>query len=189
MFIHETSIIDDNVSIGKGSRIWHFCHIMSGSTMGENCSLGQNCMIGANVIIGNNLKAQNNVQIFEGVKIGDNVFLGPGVVFTNILRPRAFISQKHNFKQTLVKDGVSIGANATILCGITIGEYAFIGAGSVVTKDVPSFALVRGNPAKFIAWVDKAAQILHFDTNNIAYDSYDNSAYCLKNNALEVLNG
>ena len=127
-FIHPTSIIDENVSIGEGSKIWHFCHILSGSSIGTNCSFGQNCMIGPNVIIGNNLKAQNNISIYEGVRICDDVFLGPSVVFTNVINPRAFISRKSEFRPTLIKRGASIGANTTIICGVEIGEYAFVGA-------------------------------------------------------------
>ena len=134
-FIHPTSIIDENVIIGEGSKIWHFCHILSGSIIGANCSFGQNCMVGSNVTIGNNLKAQNNISIYEGVTICDDVFLGPSVVFTNVMNPRSFISRKNEFKPTLIKRGASIGANSTIICGVEIGEYAFIGAGSVVTKN------------------------------------------------------
>ncbi|TLD97767.1 N-acetyltransferase [Helicobacter jaachi] len=184
-FIHPTSIIDENVSIGAGSKIWHFCHILSGSVIGQNCSFGQNCMIGANVSIGNNVKAQNNISIYEGVRIYDDVFLGPSVVFTNVLNPRAFISRKDEFRPTIIKNGASIGANATIVCGVEIGEYALIGAGSVVTKDIPSFALYVGNPARQIGWVDKAGERLIFDENNLAHDSYDKSIYRLCGDTLQ----
>ncbi|MCX2716787.1 acyltransferase [Helicobacter sp. MIT 21-1697] len=186
-FIHPTSIIDENVSIGEGSKIWHFCHILSGSVIGTNCSFGQNCMVGPNVIIGNNLKAQNNISIYEGVRICDDVFLGPSVVFTNVINPRAFISQKSEFRPTLIKNGASIGANATIICGVEIGEYAFVGAGSVVTQNIPNFALYVGNPARHIAWVDKAGQRLIFNEKMIAYDSYDDTMYRLHNNHIEII--
>ncbi|WP_300450906.1 acyltransferase [uncultured Helicobacter sp.] len=186
-FIHPTSIVDEGVSIGEGSKIWHFCHILSGSVIGQNCSFGQNCMIGPNVSIGNNLKAQNNISIYEGVEIGDDVFLGPSVVFTNVINPRAFISRKSEFKRTLIKLGASIGANSTIICGVEIGEYAFVGAGSVVTKNIPDFALYVGNPAKHIGWVDKAGKRLIFDDTLIAHDSYDNSVYRLLGDRIERL--
>ncbi|AAP78258.1 N-acetyltransferase [Helicobacter sp. MIT 03-1614] len=187
-FIHPTSIIDENVSIGEGSKIWHFCHILSGSSIGTNCSFGQNCMIGPNVIIGNNLKAQNNISIYEGVRICDDVFLGPSVVFTNVINPRAFISRKSEFRPTLIKRGASIGANTTIICGVEIGEYAFVGAGSVVTKNIPNFALYVGNPARHLAWVDKAGKKLVFDAKMMAYDSYDGTMYHLCNNHIEIIN-
>lgn len=183
-FIHPTSIIDENVIIGEGSKIWHFCHILSGSIIGANCSFGQNCMVGSNVTIGNNLKAQNNISIYEGVTICDDVFLGPSVVFTNVMNPRSFISRKNEFKPTLIKRGASIGANSTIICGVEIGEYAFIGAGSVVTKNIPDFALCVGNPTRQIGWVDKAGNRLIFDSSHIAYDSYDNSTYRLCDNKI-----
>lgn len=186
-FAHHTAIIDENVQIGGGSKIWHFCHILSGTLIGKNCSFGQNCMVGANVQIGDNLKAQNNISIYEGVRIEDDVFLGPSVVFTNILNPRAFISRKNEFRATIIKKGASIGANATIICGIKIGSYALVGAGSVVTKDIPDFALVMGNPARQIGWVDKAGERLIFDQSNIAYDSFDSQAYQLRDSKLHLL--
>jgi len=146
-FIHSTSIIDENVNIGKGSKIWHFCHISEGTVIGENCSFGQNVFIGKNVKIGNGVKIQNNVSIYEGVEIKDDVFIGPSVVFTNIINPRAFINRKTEFILTLIEKGVSIGANSTIICGNKIGKYALIGAGSVITKNVNDFELWFGNPA------------------------------------------
>jgi UDP-2-acetamido-3-amino-2,3-dideoxy-glucuronate N-acetyltransferase len=152
---HPTAVIDEGAEIGNGTKIWHFSHIMSGSTIGENCNIGQNVVISPKVSIGNNVKVQNNVSVYTGVTCENDVFLGPSCVFTNILNPRSFISRKDEFKPTLVKQGASIGANATILCGITIGEYAMIGAGAVVTKDVPSFALIVGNPGRQIGRVDK----------------------------------
>lgn len=146
--IHKSSYIED-CSIGNGTKIWHFCHLFN-STIGKNCSIGQNVMIGPNVIVGNNCKIQNNVSLYDGVVIEDDVFIGPSAVFTNVINPRASIERKSEFKETLVKKGTSIGANATIICGMTIGEYAFIGAGAVVTKDVPNYTMVYGNPAKII---------------------------------------
>lgn len=186
-FIHPTSIIDEGVSIGKGSRIWHFCHILSGSVIGANCSFGQGCSIGANVSIGAGVRVQNNVSIFEGVRVEEEVFIGPSVVFTNILSPRAFISRKNEYRPTLIERRASIGANATILCGITIGAYALIGAGSVVLRDVPPHSLQVGNPARHIGWVDKAGVRLHFDSHNRAIDSYDGTTYTLQEGRLVVL--
>jgi len=156
-FFHESSYIDDNVSIGRGTKIWHFSHVQSGAIIGENCSLGQNVNIGTNVLIGNHVKIQNNVSVYEGVELEDYVFCGPSMVFTNIKIPRSEFPQRSSkyYLKTLIKRSASIGANATIVCGITIGEYAFIGSGSVVTKDVPDYALVMGNPAKIVGSVDK----------------------------------
>ena len=148
-FLHETSIVDEEVKIGSGTKIWHFTHILGNSNIGKNCSIGQNVAIGPNVNIGSNCKVQNNVSVYDGVKIEDDVFLGPSCVFTNVINPRAFIERKMEFKKTLVKKGASIGANATIICGVTIGEYAVVGAGAVVTKDIEPFTVVIGNPAKF----------------------------------------
>jgi UDP-2-acetamido-3-amino-2,3-dideoxy-glucuronate N-acetyltransferase len=153
--VHQTAVIDEGVEIGNGTKIWHFSHIMSGSVIGENCNIGQNVVISPKVSLGNNVKVQNNVSVYTGVTCEDDVFLGPSCVFTNISNPRSFISRKDEFKPTLVKRGASIGANATILCGITIGEYALIGAGAVVTKDVQPFALIVGNPGRQIGKVDK----------------------------------
>jgi len=153
--VHPTAVIDEGVEIGNGTKIWHFSHIMSDAMIGENCNIGQNVVISPKVNMGNNVKVQNNVSVYTGVTCEDDVFLGPSCVFTNILNPRSFISRKNEFKPTLVKRGASVGANATILCGITIGEYAMIGAGAVVTKDVPPFALIVGNPGRQIGQVDK----------------------------------
>ena len=178
-FIHESSYIDENVTIGEGTKIWHFCHVLSQTNIGKNCSFGQNCVIGPKVNIGNNVKVQNNVSIYEGVEIEDDVFLGPSMVFTNVINPRAFIQRKDEFKKTILKKGCSIGANATIVCGVTIGRYALIGAGAVVTKDVPDFALMVGVPARQIGWVDKAGNRMEFDEEGIAVDSYDGSRYCI----------
>lgn len=152
---HPTAVIDEGASIGNGTTIWHFAHIMPEAIVGQNCNIGQNVVVSPRVCLGNNVKVQNNVSIYTGVTCEDDVFLGPSCVFTNVINPRSFISRKDEFKPTLVRRGASIGANATIICGITIGEYAMIGAGAVVTKDVPPYALVVGNPARQIGAVDK----------------------------------
>ena len=156
-FVHESSYVDDNVIIGEGTKIWHFSHIQKGTSIGDNCSLGQNVNIGNNVKIGNSVKIQNNVSVYEGVELEDYVFCGPSMVFTNIKLPRSEFPQRGSefYTKTLVKKSASIGANATIICGVTIGEYAMIGSGAVITKDVPSYALVIGNPGKVIGIVDK----------------------------------
>ncbi len=169
-FVHETSYIDDNVQIGNGTKIWHFSHIQSGSQIGEGCVFGQNVNVGNNVTIGNKCKVQNNVAIYEGVELEDFVFCGPSMVFTNIKLPRAEFPQRGSkfYLKTLLKKSASIGANATIVCGVTIGEYALIGSGAVVTKDVPPFALVVGNPGKIIGWVDKKGNRLEFDTEGLS---------------------
>lgn len=159
-FVHESSVIDKNTEIGNGSKIWHFCHIQSGAKIGENCSLGQNVYVSGKAVIGNGVKIQNNVSIYDSVEIEDDVFCGPSMVFTNVINPRAFVERKNEYKKTILKKGCSIGANATIVCGVTIGEYALVGAGSVVTKDVPPYALVYGNPAKVHGSVDREGNIL-----------------------------
>lgn len=185
-FIHPSSIVDEHVEIGEGTKIWHFCHILSFSHIGNHCSFGQNCVIGPNVKIGNRVKVQNNVSLYEGVECEDDVFIGPSVVFTNVLNPRSFIVRKNEFKPTRLKKGCSIGANSTIICGVKIGEYALIGAGSVVTKDVLPHALMVGNPARQIGWIDKAGVKLVFK-ENVAQDSYDNTKYKVQNNQLVEL--
>jgi len=186
-FAHESSFIDENVTIGNNTKIWHFSHILSGTSIGNNCSFGQNCVVGPKVNIGNGVKVQNNVSIYEGVEIEDDVFLGPSMVFTNVINPRAFIVRRDEFKKTLLKKGCSIGANATIVCGVTIGEYAFIGSGAVVNKDVKPYALMVGVPAKQIGWVSKAGNTLTFNGNNEAIDQYDNSKYKIENNNLILI--
>lgn len=153
--IHSTAVIDDGARVGSDTFIWHFCHVMPSAVIGSSCILGQNVFVDNNVKIGNGVKIQNNVSVYNGVILEDAVFIGPSVVFTNVINPRSFIERKHEFKPTLVQQGATIGANATIICGITIGEYAMIGAGAVVTKDVPAYALMTGNPARQSGWVDK----------------------------------
>lgn len=162
-FVHQSSIVDDGVHIGDGSKIWHFCHILAGSRIGNDCVLGQNVMVGPNVQIGDGVKIQNNVSVFEGVTIEDDVFCAPGVVFTNVKQPRAFINRREEFAPTLICKGATLGANATVVCGINIGRYAFIGAGAVVTHDVPDHALVVGTPALQIGWVGIAGRRLSSD--------------------------
>ena len=152
-FVHESSFVDAGATIGAGSKIWHFCHIMPGAVIGERCNLGQNVVVMSGVRLGNNVKVQNNVSLYEGVTLEDDVFCGPSCVFTNVVNPRAHVTRKHEYRATLVRRGTSIGANATIVCGVTLGEYAFIGAGAVVTSDVPAFALMVGVPARRVGWM------------------------------------
>lgn len=181
-FAHETAVVDDNCEIGKGTKIWHFSHIMSNSMIGENCNIGQNVVVSPNVVLGKNVKVQNNVSIYSGVICEDDVFLGPSMVFTNVINPRSAIIRKDEYKQTLVKKGASIGANATIICGNEIGEYALIGAGSVVTKPVLPYALVVGNPSKQIGWISEYGHRLKFDENGIASCVESGEKYQLTNN-------
>ena len=186
-FAHETAVIDEGCMIGKGTKIWHFTHVMSNSVIGENCNIGQNVVISPEVKLGNNVKVQNNVSIYTGVVCQDDVFLGPSMVFTNIINPRSAIIRKEQYAKTLVKKGASIGANATIVCGNDIGEYAFIGAGAVVTKAVPPFALVVGNPAKQTGWMSEYGHRLHFDKNGIAACPESKEQYQLKDNKVTKL--
>ncbi|MDD2367848.1 MAG: DapH/DapD/GlmU-related protein [Sulfuricurvum sp.] len=186
-FVHESAYIDEGVSIGNHTKIWHFCHILSGTWIGENASFGQNCVVGPKAKIGNGVKVQNNVSVYEGVECEDDVFLGPSMVFTNVINPRAFIVRRDEFKKTLLKKGCSIGANATIVCGITIGEYALIGSGAVVNRDVKPYALMVGVPARQIGWVSRAGNTLHFDDKSEAEDTSDGSRYKLINDTLEVV--
>lgn len=180
-FKHESAIIDKEAIIGDNTKIWHFSHVMN-AIIGNNCTIGQNVFIANNVKIGNQVKIQNNVSLYDGIICEDDVFIGPSAVFTNVVNPRSFIERKNEYKKTLIKKGATIGANATIICGITIGEYAFIGAGAVVTKDVSNYALVTGNPAKQSGWMSKSGSKLLFDEKNIAICAQSNEAYLLIGN-------
>ena len=165
-FVHDSAIIDPGARIGDGCRIWHFSHLMPACTVGEKCIIGQNVFIDNQVVIGNGVKIQNNVSVYNGVMVEDDVFLGPSVVFTNVINPRSFIERKNEFRKTIIRKGASIGANATILCGIEVGAYALIGAGAVVTKDVRPFAVMTGIPASQSGWVSEAGNMLHFNKSN-----------------------
>ena len=187
-FVHPTAIIDLPCIIKSGTKIWHFSHIMQDCEIGENCNIGQNVVIASNVILGNHVRVQNNVSIYEGVICEDDVFLGPSMVFTNVINPRSAISRKTEYKKTLVKKGATIGANATIVCGNTIGEYAFIGAGAVVTKDIPPFALVIGNPARQTGWMSSFGHKLIFNDNNIAICPESQEQYKLKDGRVIKIN-
>jgi UDP-2-acetamido-3-amino-2,3-dideoxy-glucuronate N-acetyltransferase len=178
-FAHETAVIDEGCQIGKGTKIWHFSHIMPNCVLGERCNIGQNVVVSPEVVLGNNVKVQNNVSIYTGVICEDDVFLGPSMVFTNVMNPRSGINRRDQYSKTTVKKGASIGANATIVCGNDIGEYAFIGAGSVVTKTVLPFALVVGNPARQIGWMSEFGHRLEFDQNGIATCPESNENYQL----------
>jgi len=187
-FAHETAVIDDNCNIEEGTKIWHFSHIMSNCTIGKSCNIGQNVVVSPQVILGNNVKVQNNVSIYTGVICEDDVFLGPSMVFTNIINPRSAVIRKDEYKRTLIKKGASIGANATIICGNDIGEYALIGAGSVVTKSVKPFALVVGNPSKQIGWVSEYGHRLNFDEQGFAVCPESKDKYALKNDLVNKIN-
>ncbi|HUC80432.1 MAG TPA: acyltransferase [Flavisolibacter sp.] len=167
-YVHPSSLVDEGCEIGEGVKIWHFCHVSTGCKIGAGSSLGQNVFVAPNVVLGKNVKVQNNVSIYEGVICEDDVFLGPSMVFTNVINPRSAVSRKHEYKQTLVRKGTTIGANATIVCGNEIGEYAFIGAGAVVTKPVPAYALVIGNPGRQVGWMSERGQRLHFSEHGKA---------------------
>jgi UDP-2-acetamido-3-amino-2,3-dideoxy-glucuronate N-acetyltransferase len=180
-FIHPSSVIDKGAQVGAGTRIWHFCHLMSSCKVGERCNIGQNVYIDNNVVIGNAVKIQNNVSVYNGVIIEDDVFLGPSMVFTNVVNPRSFIERKNEFQTTIVRKGASIGANATILCGVEIGSYAMIGAGTVVVKNVQPHALVVGNPAQQIGWVSEAGITLDFNAEGLAICPRTSKRYKLKN--------
>jgi UDP-2-acetamido-3-amino-2,3-dideoxy-glucuronate N-acetyltransferase len=176
---HETAVIDEGCVIGKGTRIWHFSHIMAGCQIGENCNLGQNVVVSPDVVLGNNVKVQNNVSIYTGVICEDDVFLGPSMVFTNVTNPRSAVNRRGLYAATLVKKGATIGANATVVCGHNIGEYALIGAGAVITKDIAPYALVVGNPSRQIGWVSEYGHRLSFDNNGVAFCPESNQKYQL----------
>src|SRR5665647_1571168 len=184
-YVHPSSIIDANCTIGDGTKIWHFSHVMSGAIIGNNCNLGQNVVVSPKVILGNNVRVQNNVSIYEGVICEDDVFLGPSMVLTKGTNPGIANSRKEEFKETLIKKGAIIGANATIVCGNTIGEYAFIGAGAVVTKDVPAYALIVGNPGRQKGWMSEYAHKLRFNEKNIAICPESKQEYFLENNVVK----
>lgn len=186
-FAHETAVIDDGCKIGKGTKIWHFSHIMPNCTIGDGCNIGQNVVVSPQVVLGNNVKVQNNVSIYTGVICEDDVFLGPSMVFTNVINPRSAIKRQNEYLSTVVKKGASIGANATIVCGNNIGEYAFIGAGAVVTKEVQPYALVVGNPSKQIGWISEYGHRLNFDEDGFAICPESGEKYRLKNSKLSKL--
>jgi UDP-2-acetamido-3-amino-2,3-dideoxy-glucuronate N-acetyltransferase len=183
-YAHPTAIIDEGCTIGKGTKIWHFSHIMPGCTLKENCNIGQNVVISPGVVLGNNVKVQNNVSIYTGVICDDDVFLGPAMVFTNVINPRSAINRKSEYAKTHVGKGASVGANATIVCGHDIGEYAFIGAGTVVTKHIPPFALVVGNPSRQIGWMSEYGHRLEFDKDGNATCKESGQQYKLENNSV-----
>jgi UDP-2-acetamido-3-amino-2,3-dideoxy-glucuronate N-acetyltransferase len=180
-FAHETAVVDNGCEIGKGTKIWHFTHVMTGCVIGENCNLGQNVVVSPGVILGNNVKVQNNVSIYTGVICQDDVFLGPSMVFTNVINPRSAVARKDQYKQTLVETGASIGANATIICGVRIGSFSFIGAGAVVTKNVAPYELVVGNPARHSGWMSEWGHKLKFNSEGIAVCPESETRYKLEN--------
>lgn len=186
-FAHETAVVDPGCNIGEGTKIWHFSHIMPNCTIGERCNIGQNVVVSPDVILGNNVKIQNNVSIYTGVICEDDVFLGPSMVFTNVMNPRSAVNRRDQYSKTVVRKGASIGANATIVCGNDIGQYAFIGAGSVVTKEVPAYALVVGNPARQIGWMSAFGHRLTFDENGLAVCPESNERYQLTDGLVKVL--
>ncbi len=186
-FVHESAYIDDGCEIGDGTKIWHFSHIMSNSKLGKNCNIGQNVVVSPLVVLGDNVKVQNNVSIYTGVICEEDVFLGPSMVFTNVINPRSAVNRKSEYAKTLVRRGATIGANATIVCGHDIGEFAFIGAGAVITKTVPAYALMVGNPAKQVGWMSEFGNRLHFDDNGLARCEETGHQYQLKNNVVTKL--
>jgi UDP-2-acetamido-3-amino-2,3-dideoxy-glucuronate N-acetyltransferase len=186
-FAHETAVIDEGCIIGEHTKIWHFSHIMSGCIIGERCNLGQNVVVSPQVKLGNNVKVQNNVSIYTGVICEDDVFLGPSCVFTNVINPRSAIVRKEEYKHTFIRKGASIGANATVICGNEIGAYALIGAGAVITKPIPNYALVVGNPAKQIGWVSQYGHRLHFDSSGNAICPESKQKYKLKENSVSLI--
>ncbi len=186
-FAHETAIVDEGCNIGNGTKIWHFSHIMKNCEIGENCNIGQNVVVSPEVILGRNVKIQNNVSIYTGVTCEDDVFLGPSMVFTNITNPRSAVVRRGSYEKTLVKKGASIGANATIVCGHDIGEYAFIGAGTVVTKEIPAYALVVGNPSRQIGWMSEYGHRLEFNADGTAICPESKERYLLKDNTVTKL--
>lgn len=185
-FVHASSYVDDGAIIGKGTKIWHFSHVSGSAKIGENCNFGQNVFIDNGVNIGNGVKIQNNVSVYKGVNVEDGVFLGPSMVFTNVINPRSFVERKTEFKLTNVRKGATIGANATIVCGIEIGVYSLIGAGAVVIKDVPAYALIVGNPARQVGWMSQSGIKLAFDEAGNAFCTEEGVKYSLKNGAVDM---
>lgn len=188
-FIHDSAIVDDGAQIGNGTRIWHFCHVSSKSVIGDNCVLGQNVYVADDVVLGNNVKVQNNVSLYTGVICEEDVFLGPSMVFTNVINPRSHVNRKAEFMSTLVKRGATIGANATIVCGVTLGRFCFVGAGSVVTRDVPDYALVVGNPAHQTGWMSEAGEKLNFADNHFAWCPVTREKYMLDKGQVSKVTG
>ena len=184
-FAHETAVIDEGCNIGYNIKIWHFSHLMPNCQLGKNCNLGQNVFVASEVILGNNVKVQNNVSIYEGVRCEDDVFIGPSAVFTNVINPRSSVDRKAEFKETIVKTGATIGANATIVCGNSIGKYAFIGAGAVVNRDIKDFELVVGNPVRHLGWMSEFGERLEFDEKGIAKCIKDGNSYSLQNDRVK----
>lgn len=187
VYIHDTAIVDEGCQLGAGTKVWHFCHLMPKAVIGENCSLGQNVFVANNVKLGNNVKVQNNVSIYEGVVCEDNVFLGPSMVFTNVINPRSGVIRKNEYKITHVKTGASIGANATIVCGATLHEYCFIGAGAVITKDVPPYALMAGVPARQIGWMSRFGARIEFDEHGKGLCTESGEQYELKDGTVTYI--
>lgn len=186
-FVHESSYVDEGCRIGKGTKIWHFSHVMAGCTIGEDCNIGQNVVISPDVMLGRNCKIQNNVSVYTGVRCEDDVFLGPSMVFTNVINPRSAVSRKSEYRETIIERGASVGANATIVCGHRLGAYCLIGAGSVVTKDVPAFALMVGNPARRIGWVSRHGEKLHFNEEGVATCPATGEHYRLRDGAVSLI--
>ena len=186
-FIHDSSFVDEDCYIGQGTKIWHFSHIMSKSVIGMNCNIGQNVVISPKVKLGDNVKVQNNVSIYTGVECEDNVFLGPSMVFTNVINPRSIIVRRNEFKKTIVREGATIGANATIICGVEIGKFSFVGAGAVVTKDIKDYELVFGNPSVHKGWISEFGEKLIFNNDGIAICSGSGEKYSISNNSVKKI--
>ncbi len=186
-FVHETAVVDDGALIGSGSRVWHFSHVMTGARLGAKCNLGQNVYIGQDVKLGSNVKVQNNVSVYTGVTLEDDVFLGPSAVFTNVRNPRSAVNRQDELSYTHVKKGATIGANATIICGVTLGAYAFVGAGAVVTRDVPDYGLVLGNPSRHLGWMSAHGGRLRFDDQNLATCPESGQVYQYSNSGIKPL--
>jgi UDP-2-acetamido-3-amino-2,3-dideoxy-glucuronate N-acetyltransferase len=185
--IHPTAVVDEGASIGEGTRIWHFSHVMPTAVVGERCNIGQNCFIDNRVSIGNGVKIQNNVSVYNGVVVEDDVFLGPSMVFTNVMNPRSFIERKSEFRPTYLRRGCTVGANATIVCGVEIGRYALVGAGTVIIRDVPAHALMVGNPARRIGWVSRTGEKLHFDAEGKAWCAPEGCGYELRDGIVSMV--